>query len=538
MTTKDEATRLLAQLLAGCPIPADITPGEAPKPFDQLIAAILVAPEARLKAFNETLALLPGSAARDIRLAVFQQQAEPDTERPSRPVALVPKLPADAYLDGDPLEMLRDHWVGRYCAYAQRAASMSPIDFHLSLALAAGAAAIARRVCLRWSALTIYPNLYVLIVAPSTLYHKTTALNVMRGVVKLAGLDEFLLPDMQTPESLTMEMGLIKPPTFKEWGKSEQAQWQESRRFAGQRLWVLDEAGRLLDAFKRDHTAGLLSLLLALYDCPDHETLQTVGRGKQTILNGYLSFVGATTPDAIRGQLRSARHWSDGLWARIALIGKPDEIPPFVFNHERIEPPAELAGELHALAFKRLPIPSVVHSSDGVRVDWPTALAVQIDNDALDAWQRYTHATGRDMLVSGAVDEMIFSPYGRLATTAMKVALVLATLDEWRDVPRLTLRHWTIAQLITERWRAYLHRLVSDTQQTAEARLENKIQTAIDALGGKATRRDLMRHLGCRREDLIKILSGLVDDQLLEETRVANKRGPATFIYSLIKKQK
>ncbi len=413
---------------------------------------------------------------------------------------------------------------------------MSPIDFHLALALAAGSAAIARRVRLTWSALTVFPNLYVLIVAPSTLYHKTTALNVMRSVLKLARLDELLLPDMQTPESLTMEMGLIKPPTFEAWGKTEQADWRDSRRFAGQRLWVLDEAGRLLDAFKRDHTAGLLSLLLALYDCPEHETLQTVGRGKQTILNGYLSFVGATTPDAIRGQLRSAKHWSDGLWARIGLIGKPAEIPPFVFDMAPVEPPTALAEALNTLAFKRLAMPAVIHDADGVRVDWPPALEIEFAADARDAWQRYTHATGRDMLVSGAVDEMLFSPYGRLATTALKIATVLATLDDWRETPQLTLRHWHIAQLIVERWRGYLHQLVDDTQQTSESRLEDRIRQAIKSQGGRVTRRELLRTLNCRREDLLKVVNGMVADRILFEEQFANKRGPATVSYTLVQK--
>ena len=105
-----------------------------------------------------------------------------------KPLTCVPILPAGAYLEGDAFELLGDHWVGQYCQFAARAASMSPNDFHLVNALAAGAGAIARRACVRWSTLSIFPNLYILIVAPSTLYHKTTALNVLRYAVSYTHL--------------------------------------------------------------------------------------------------------------------------------------------------------------------------------------------------------------------------------------------------------------------------------------------------------------------------------------------------------------
>ena len=78
--------------------------------------------------------------------------------------------------------------------------------------------------------------------------------------------------------------------------------------------------------------------------------VQTVARGRQAIVNGYLSFVGATTPDAIRAYLRHSKHWSDGLWARFALVGKPETLPAFQMDTESYEPPAQLIEHLRAVA--------------------------------------------------------------------------------------------------------------------------------------------------------------------------------------------
>ncbi len=532
------AVKLLAQLLAGCPIQSKET--VAPEPYAALIKAVLAMPAERLQAFEQALGQFDSAYADAIRREIFAEEPVPISAAPPKtrlpdPVAHVPPLPISARLEGDPLELLGDHWIGQYCAFARKAANMSPMAFHLANGLAAGAAALARRVCLRWSTQSIYPNLYILIVAPSTLYHKTTALNLLRMVLKQAGLGELLLPDMQTPESLVMEMGLTKPPTFDSWPRTEQQQWQESRRFAGQRLWLLDEAGRLLDSFKRDHTAGLLSLLLSLYDCPEREMVQTVARGRQAIVNGYLSFVGATTPDAIRAYLRHSKHWSDGLWARFALVGKPETLPAFQMDTESYEPPAQLIEHLHTVAFSKLGIPQVVRDSDGMRVDWPAPVMAELTPEACAAWQHYAKATGYDLLKQGQVDEMLFSPYGRLATTALKVALILAALDAdiaYTPTLRVQLRHWHIAQLIVEGWRAGLHRLIGETQQTGESRMEDRI-VALVRSQRNLTRRDLMRQLHCRRDDLIKTLYGMVNDGMLIETRISNGHGPATLTYEL-----
>ena len=531
-----DAVRSIAQLLAGCPIPANLDPTLAPTPYADLLHAVLASPSERLKAFDEALTKLPCGQATVIRRAIFAVEVLPTANKTKPSLTqdvYLPALPASALLEGDPLEMLRDHWIGQYCQFAQRAASMSPSSFHLANALAAGAAAVARRVCLRWSTLTIYPSLYILIVAPSTLYHKTTALNVLRFVLDKSDMGELLLPDMQTPESLMMEMGTTKPPTFETWSRTEQEQWQSSRRFAAQRLWVLDEAGRLLDSFKRDHTAGLLSLLLSLYDCPDHETMQTVGRGRQTILNGYLSFVGATTPDAIRSCLRHTKHWSDGFWARFALIGRPVDLPPFRFDANPVDAPDALVQMLRAVAFKHLPMPQVIKDSDGTRVDWPQPKLAELEPAARDAWQRYAKATGHDMLIGSHVDEMLFAPYGRLATLALKVALVIATLARAdSSTIRVTYPDWHAAQLIVEGWRAELHRIISETQETSEAHFEDRVLSLLRTQH-TATRRELMRLLHCKRDDLVKLLTGMTADGLIVEQHQINKRGPATFTYAM-----
>jgi len=135
---------------------------------------------------------------------------------------------------------------------------MTPALFHQSYGLSLLATAVARRVYIRASDDLIYPNLYMLLVAPSTLYAKTTGLNVSLKLLEMAGMKNFLLPTGVTPQSLITELTNRTPPTFNDWSRDDKKDWQDERLFSAQRAWWMDEARQSAGSLQTEKHGGFV----------------------------------------------------------------------------------------------------------------------------------------------------------------------------------------------------------------------------------------------------------------------------------------
>ena len=230
-----------------------------------------------------------------------------------------------------------------------------------------------------------------------------------------------------------MEMGLQQPPTFGQWPKDAKALWLIERSFAAQRSLWLDEASRLFDSFSRDYTAALRTLVLQLYECPDRETFQTLSRGRQTVEQACLSVIGATTPAAIKILLQREGAWADGLWPRFALVTPSGALPDFKFLPAAVSAPARLVDSLKLMAAEALPNPHAALTDEGVKLERVQPVMAEVEPAALERWEAYSRALSHTLLVQQQVDEQLYASYGRLPMMALKVALLLATMD-WAEM--------------------------------------------------------------------------------------------------------
>ena len=158
-------------------------------------------------------------------------------------------------------------FINDYMAFGMKDAPMSPPIFHQSYALAILSTAVARRIYVSVGTNAIYPNLYMLLSAPSTLYTKTTGYKSAIKVLDTAGLSALLLPGGVTPQSLITELSNRPQENFRDWAQDDKDEWQQERLFAGQRAWWINKAARLLSQFQQKHLADLLPIILQLYDC-------------------------------------------------------------------------------------------------------------------------------------------------------------------------------------------------------------------------------------------------------------------------------
>jgi len=464
----------------------------------------------RMEAFQRAVSQLPEreTVQRAVLRADPTRQPRWGEER-SAPISLVPRLPERAELPEEAVRQAQDvgEWLDAYIGYAKSISPLTPPLFHESAGLALLSLAVARRVVCRLRHGDMFPNLAILWIAPTTLYAKSTGLNVPRALACTC-MPHLLLPGEMTPESMIDELAGKQPLLGLE--SFEYEQWNESRKFAAQRGVMLDEASSLFVGMgKKDYQAGLSEGLLRLYDCEELYVRQTKGGGRSTIRDAYWTFLGATTPHHLhRADLDAL--WYEGLWPRFLLL-TPTEVMPWVDEGDqviRVQMPEAISAGLEGL-LASLP--------EGKFEDFPAPLSAQLGQGVHQAYRRYLRATMRDMLTDGQVPQRLWGVYGRLAAQALKVALLLASID-WTmghspgRVPVVGLGHWARAQGFLERCRESVHRLPGLLDTGEENEGEDKVLAYLKEHGGWCTPRDVYRPLHLKAVQVKEILLNLEED--------------------------
>ncbi len=544
--TANAGARHIARLIAGEHVPDAVNLVE---PWNGLAREIIARRNGRsaVEIFEELIA--SRDDANEIRAEVLsaplaEDEDEFKAETKAQELSMltdVPELPASARY---PEKLVRGidgigGWLGAYMDFACQAAPMSPRLFHLILGLALLATAIARRVFLRVSNTSLYSNFYGLIVAHSTLYAKTTALDLARYILEQAGLERFMLPVGITPQSLISELTGRQPDTFASWELNDQEDWRRERPFAAQRVWLIDEAAALLEAFDQKYTSDLLNQVLRLFDCPKKLTAaSTIIRGRQTIHNAYLTICGSTTPSAMRVHINNRAYWGNGLFARVGFI-TPDVPPWRVFYPPQVETPHGLISSLHDLALEILPQPQETGLGE---IQNAAALQAALARGVWESWDAY-HSGLWELMRQKLVLEKFYANYGRFHALAMKIALLLATTD-WANASHtgtvtVTMEHWAKAQVITEAMRASLHRMIADAGRASEDDdLEAKTIRVLRQKPAGLSTRELAIALSMtdsNRRDLVdRLVERMRRDGLIDLVERKGARGPAAQAWILM----
>jgi len=431
------------------------------------------------------------------------------------------------------------HWLDQYVAFAQQAAPMTPRLLHEAAGLFAVSAAVARRLVVRAGLLNIYPNLYFLFVSPSTIDHKSTGLRVLEQVMRGAGLDHLLMPRKGTPQALVMDLDPHKLPNERQLRDIDA--YLARRAFAAQRAWIREEASALFASLKQEFNAGLLELILELYDCPDGYDDLTVSRGETRIERAYLSFFGVSTPSEMQAHFANQAFWTNGLWARCVVLTPRERSKDFVFFPAALDP-AAVADGLRQIA-ARFPTPRAelaqVRDAHGnekpfIQVhDVPAPADARLGPGVWQAWEAYSRATGHTLLYGGSVDEELYACYGRFGTLAIKVATLLATMDAQQLPVTVEVRHFARAQALVESWRAGLHTVWAEQSQTLDSRLGERLLKQVRKAGpGGSTTRDLCRAVRANAKDVGEALTILEKAGKIGSHATTNSRNRKVELWS------
>jgi hypothetical protein len=477
------------------------------------------------------------SSAARVSIEANTEEAELPNEglQPGPIYSSMPDLPKVARLSEAEIKQGRKagKFIDDYMAFAMKDAPMSPPLFHQTYALAILSTAIARRVFVSMGTNAMYPNLYIMLSAPSTLYTKTTGFKSAMKLLETAGLSHLLLPDGVTPQSLITELSNRPQDNFQNWAQDDKDEWQQERLFSGQRAWWIDEAARLLAQFQQKHLAELLPIVLRLYECEQKIKVSTQIRGRETVRNAYLTICGPTTPAALRCHLKTPDYWTNGLFARFLLVA-PDTAPVRVFYPDPFPVPPALAKHINQLTFERLEQPKENALGPAAA---PPAVEAKITPEVKSRWDNY-HAAMFDIIAKKNVPEKLWACYGRMHEKAIKIAMLLAASD-WARMAKgnlltIQLHHWARAQEITEGYRASLHRMIEDASTPVENEDDELVEKIVTRLqtSSRNSRRELATDLhmqtGTKRGNLDLIIDQLIRDEILIEKEIKKERGPAT----------
>jgi len=177
-----------------------------------------------------------------------------------------------------------------------------------------------RDAYLQWFPENIYPNFYIMLVAPPRVCAKSTSLsfggkllqdvhNVLPGALKFKKMPN-LMTTRATPESLA---DALVPEEYK---YAEGGTIHTVTR--GSELAIIaSEASTFLG--KQKYNLGLIDRLTHLYDCHDTDQDRTRKTGVQLYKDIYVTFISATTPEGVRSSIPEEA-FEGGFMSRLVVV--------------------------------------------------------------------------------------------------------------------------------------------------------------------------------------------------------------------------
>ena len=464
------------------------------------------------------------------QLGGLVERPEPPQIKPNQAIDLsrVPNEPPpmDALSSAD---VKLPNWLTAYMDWSGKTGNQTPMIFHQAAGLWLLSTAIGRRLYgeAPWG-VKLYTNLYLMLIAGTTFYRKSTAYKLAEQVAREA-IPHMLMPTPGSPERFQEALAGKMPSNFDKLTKQQQQRLTKSQPFAAQRGLLKDEVAGLFGAInKRDYMVGMKDLLMELYDCPDYFDKDTQ-TGLNIVENAALSILGVTTPAGL-GSAVSHTDWANGLLIRFALLAPDKNYKERPAAKIYLPAPQQLVDDLRKL-HERLPGPQPTEM--GLKI--PPALKLKVE-----CWgecQKYGDEL-RQMCDPGRdteLDDRLKGVYGRMHVQAFKLAGLFASLD-WLDTdddaPTVTTEHWHAGQAIAESWRLSAHRLLDQLDRSGEAvkekRHQDRMLNTIRENGTSgSTLRDLYRRLHLTAKIGRQTAQELVRAGLVVEVRIDGAEGYA-----------
>lgn len=281
-------------------------------------------------------------------------------------------------------------WIDTYLEYTKE--QESPKSFNLMTGFAVLSASIGRNIWLPRIKYTIFPNLYIILIAASAKCRKSVAVGIGKKLLTAMETPPMIFAQKLTPEAL---IDAIMDSKY------------QDQCFG---LIFSDELSVFLsaDAMKR----GIIPVLTSFYDSHSEWSYHTKGGGKKPIKNSSLALLAATTrDDFINSMPKSAI--GGGFTSRLILVY--EERP----SHLKLFNPVNAQGEEIEETYKEGVLRGhLIHDLNHMKKNIKGN--VKLTKEAkvkADEWYTQEHETDRDSSTDGY--------FGRKHDTMFKIAALL-----------------------------------------------------------------------------------------------------------------
>lgn len=358
--------------------------------------------------------------------------------------------------------------------------------FHRFMAYFLISTAVRRKAYVVQGHKRIYPNLWMVLLAPSSLFHKSYALSIAEDILRTA-IPEITLPNEWSHESLLE--GLQEKP---------------------EGVMFYDEFASLLAHLNRDYAAPARALLTSLYSCDQvyQRTTGTTVKRNFTVQNTFINIAAASTISWLKKEAK-ADALEGGFLPRFIFVAETERQTPIAF-----QPPSD--------QLKRNALVSRLASLSR----WPEQPAIYTP-EALEAFKAFYHE-----FISAAMskNERLHPFITRLVTYLHKLAIICA-IDR-REYPQISVGAFTEAKLDVE----YLCRrfeavLIDELGVGMYDKIAGKVERQIMEAGPSGVKRsDILRKCHVGSDWLDKIARTLLEkEQILKENGTGK-----TIIYKWI----
>jgi hypothetical protein len=175
---------------------------------------------------------------------------------------------------------LKDGILKAFLAYTK--ATEIPAVYSLWCGISTVSAVLGRDVFLDMGHYTVYPNMYIVLVAGSGKCKKSTSISVAEKFISKVRPKVQTFCQKGTPEALIANLAGVNAD-----------EEENTLRACAEGILIADELATLID--KNSSQNGLIQLLTTLWDAKDSFIYETRGRGKERIDNSCVSLLGGST---------------------------------------------------------------------------------------------------------------------------------------------------------------------------------------------------------------------------------------------------
>jgi len=319
-------------------------------------------------------------------------------------------------------------FVGRYVNYASQRTD-APAEFHEAVAYALLSVCVGRKACLRLTTGDMYPTLWLMEVADSTVDRKSTCLDLGRDLLHRTG-EDLRAPEDFSPQGFVLVM---------------------RERDGMATLFVRDEfSGFLEGLMKLEYMSGGKEILIGLHDCRPFKKRLVKEKEPIEIRDPFLSILTAITRERFLDLARTSDITS-GFFPRFALVaprGARQRKPVGLLTPELEQERDRLVDELKASL------------REGYR-------EMRIPQEVFTRWNQYGSALD-EAIVDSDNPEVAGPVNARSAEKALKAAMLLAFGEG-----SVSMDHLLAGMAAAERWRLTTLDLL---RQIAPSRFEKTVQ--------------------------------------------------------------